>query len=55
MNDDLGLNKATIFDSLTLSRDEIEEVAQHCVDIIEGMHDRLERIERWIQSQEKEL
>ncbi len=42
-----------VYKSLEKQKLEFEEAAKCCVEIIQGMNERLERIEKWMESQEK--
>jgi len=45
----------TVCDSLAAAQKEFEQGAECCVQAIHGMHERMERIEKWIESQQSVL
>lgn len=38
--------------SIENSREEFDKATESCVEVIHGMHQRMERIEKWIEKQE---
>lgn len=52
---DLEQRLNVICDSLAVAQKEFEQGAECCVQVIQGMHERLERIEKWIENQQDSL
>lgn len=52
---DLEHRLNVICDSLAVAQKEFEQGAECCVQAIHGMHERMERIEKWIESQQDSL
>ena len=49
---DLEQRLNAVCDSLMAAQKEFEQGAECCVQAIHGMHERMERIEKWIESQQ---
>lgn len=50
MNVDLEKRLDAVLESLELQKNEFEEGATMCVEALHGMHQRLERIEKWMET-----
>lgn len=48
MNKDLENRLDAMCESLELQKNEFEEAAKCCVEAIQGMNQRIERIEKWM-------
>ncbi len=53
MTEDLERRLDAVCESLDKQKFEFEEAAKCCVEAIQGMNERLERLEKWMANQEK--
>lgn len=51
--EDLEKRFDTLYALLDVQRYEFEEAAKCCVEAVQGMNERLERLEKWMANQEK--
>lgn len=54
MSDDLDERVKDVVDALHKARTEFNDASQCCVDTMQDLHERLERLEKWIENEERE-